>query len=221
MFFYDISKEDVKNMSLEELYKIMDEQRVKAGLPPCNSTSQDSEHPSKEELPPETHLSTTPIGNGFVNVINLDEIDQPAIRRSLSPPLQEPRKHYSSDSDDDIEFITKRLPPRPPSRVAEDVITKRFNLDRPKSPITIAPTFNKPEFRKEPFQEGIRAGKHLSDEENKKRIEQMQQQLQNLQNENTNLRANLTIARNTVLHCQRKVQTLQIANTNSQGQNQA
>ena len=153
-----------------------------------------------------------------LNLVNIEDDDEqtltveepmlalmplPTNVRPISPPLQEPRKDDSSDTDD--EEIKKRIaimdefmrlsrpsralgdsrpPRRPPSRVADEVITKRFNLDRPKSPITIAPTFNKPEFRKEPFQEGVRAGMYLKDQENKLKMQQMQQQIQFLQNEN-------------------------------------
>ena len=153
-----------------------------------------------------------------LNLVNIEDDDEqtltveepmlalmplPTNVRPISPPLQEPRKDDSSDTDDEEirkriaildEFMHLTQPPRRPpsealgdsrpSRVAEDVITKRFNLDRPKSPITIAPTFNKPEFRKEPFQEGVRAGMYLKDQENSIKMQQMQQQIQFLQNEN-------------------------------------
>ena len=91
----------------------------------------------EEELPPETRISATPIGSGFVNIINLDEPVRERIRRSLSPPLQEPRHHDSSDSDSDfdVEFIMKR-PPRPPSR-------RQYIIERSKSPIDIAPVVNR------------------------------------------------------------------------------
>ena len=144
-----------------------------------------------------------------LNLVNIedddevpDQVEEPMLAlmplptnvRPISPPLQEPRKDDSSDTDDEEirkriaildEFMHLTQPPRrPPSRVADEVITKRFNLDRPKSPITIAPTFNKPEFRKEPFQEGVRAGMYLKDQENAIKMQQMQQQIRFLQNEN-------------------------------------
>ena len=144
-----------------------------------------------------------------LNLVNIEDDDEqtltveepllsliplPTNVRPISPPLEKPRKDDLSDTDDEEirkriaildEFMHLTRPPRrPPSRIAEDVISKRYNLDRPKSPITIAPTFNKPEFRKEPFQEGVRAGMYLKDQENKVKMEEMQRQIQFLQNEN-------------------------------------
>ena len=154
--FSDIPKEVFNKMSLEELYKLIDEHRVKAGLPPMSqspspffSDSDDQNtKESEEELPPETRISATPIGSGFVNIINLDEPVRERIRRSLSPPLQEPRHHDSSDSDsdfDDVEFIMKRptrVPlPRPPSR-------RQYIIERSKSPIDISPVVSKHDIKR-------------------------------------------------------------------------
>ena len=142
----------------------------------------------------------------------------PTLTRPLSPPLEAPKESDSStfDSDSDDEELNKRLatidelmhgpPPRPPSRVAEDVIQNRrtypvpvvtrrtYTLITPDTSITLSPTLNKPENRREPFQEGMRAGmftkarevarknKQIEDlEEEKKqqaqKIQQMTQQL--------------------------------------------
>ena len=122
-----------------------------------------SEATSEDEpLPPETRISATPIGNsGFINLINLDELPRPP-----SPPLQEPRPYYSSDSDsDELQDYTKK-PYRPPSRIAEDIIYRRpvypipkihppkrkYNIESPNSPITItpiAPLYNETDLRKQ------------------------------------------------------------------------
>ena len=140
-----------------------------------------SETTSEEEpLPPETRISATPIGTGFVNILNLDEIPRPP-----SPPLQEPRPYYSSDSDSDDVIVMKRPQRpskalgvnRPPSRIAEDIIYRRPVYPIPQ--ISIAPMLNK-----EPFQEG----------ENKVKMEQMEQQIHNLQTENQRLKNLLLVS---------------------------
>ena len=132
-----------------------------------------SETTSEEEpLPPETRISATPLDNiGFINLLSLDEIPRPP-----SPPLQEPRPYYSSDSDSDDVIVMKR-PQRPPSRIAEDIIYRRPVYPIPQ--ISIAPMLNK-----EPFQEG----------ENKVKMEQMKQQIHNLQTENQRLKNLLLVS---------------------------
>ena len=132
-----------------------------------------SETTSEEEpLPPETRIAATPLDNiGFINLLSLDEIPRPP-----SPPLQEPRPYYSSDSDSDDVIVMKR-PQRPPSRIAEDIIYRRPVYPIPQ--ISIAPMLNK-----EPFQEG----------ENKVKMEQMKQQIHNLQTENQRLKNLLLVS---------------------------
>ena len=150
----------------------------------------------EEELPPETRISATPIGSGFVNIINLDEPVRERIRRSLSPPLQEPRHHDSSDSDsdfDDVEFIMKRptrVPlPRPPSR-------RQYIIERSKSPIDISPVVSKHDIKRKEENEIL-----------KNQIQQLQNDNQKLKTENEKLQFDMNL--------------LKIKNQTIQGLNQA
>ena len=141
-----------------------------------------------DELPPEIRISATPIGSGFVNVINLDDIDKEEIKRSLSPPLQNPRNTDSSDFtdssdlDDDVIFVMRnKIPPRPPSR-------RQYIIERSKSPIEIAPVVNKKDIKRKEENELL-----------KSRILQLQEfnedlctQIDKLQSENRILRNYIT-----------------------------
>ena len=145
------------NLTPEEAYKLSVEQYEK------DAAEQAAE---EEELPPETRISATPIGNGLLNVINLDDAERPAIRRPLPPS--------DSDSDSDVEIIMKKprrvvSPRKQPLRFVQEFYTgKMFNIANPELPIYIAPD--------------------RSENEN------MQRRIQNLQNYNQKLKnANISL----------------------------
>ena len=119
-----------------------------------------------EELPPETRISATPIGNGLLNVINLDDADQPPIRRPLPPS--------DSDSDSDVQIIMKKprrevSPRKQPLRFVQEFYTgKMFKIANPELPIYIAPD-------------------RSENEKTQRRIQQLQNYNQKLKNANISL----------------------------------
>ena len=151
---------------------------------------------SDSDLPPETRISATPIGSGFVNVINLDDIDKPATTDSSDFT-------DSSDSDSDVQFIMRRPirrlpPPRPPSR-------RQYKIERPKTPIEIAPVVNRIDEQMVIENQALQRRIQQLQNEN----QQKQRQLQILQNDNQNIQRQIQHFQNEDQKNQRYIKNLQ------------